>query len=157
MLWPQGRKSMTMPSATAGGSHCLCRTWEAEPSVVELIYTNLMREDIAKIYWDVYQLQRLLGKMPCDTVTEECLHQEMLNSIKECLWHKQDPAPPEESKCPASTPGMNPQADYSTQDCTNYDWLKDMTRGPCEEALAVARDAHWQVLAATVLLEDKID
>ena len=44
---------------------------EVEPSVVELIYTNSMREEIADIYCDVYRLQWLLGKMPCDAETEE--------------------------------------------------------------------------------------
>ena len=32
-----------------------------------------------------------------------------------------------------------------------------MMWGFCEEALAVVRDAHWQALAATVLLEDRIE
>ena len=57
MLCPQGRKSMTMPSAMAGGSHHLHKTWrQSHPSAVELAYANSMREDIAKIYQDMYQL-----------------------------------------------------------------------------------------------------
>ena len=124
MLWTWGRKSMTMPSAMAGGSHCLCETW-AEPSMVELIYANSVREKIAKIYWDMYQLQWLPGKMPCDVEKEEHLHQEILDSIKECLWHKWDPRSLEELRCPARIPRCDPQADYSAQNHGCYDWLKD--------------------------------
>ena len=79
---------------------------EAEPSVVELIYANAMREEIAEIYHDVYQLWWLLGKLPCDAEMEDHLCQEILDSIKECFWHEQDPTLLEErlSWCPTSTP-----------------------------------------------------
>ena len=128
-----------------------------EPSMVELIYANSTREEIAKIYQDVYQLQWLPGKMPCNVETEEQLCQEILDSVKECLWHKWDPTLQEELRCPTSTLRHDPQADYSTQTHANYGWLKDMTWGSCQEALAVVRDAHSQVLVAVALLEDKIE
>ena len=104
-----------------------------------------MREEIVEIYDDVCQLQWLPGKSPCDAEMEEYLHQEILDSIKECLWHKWDPTLPEErpSPHPASTPRCDPQADYSVQNHANYDQLKDTTWGSCEEALAVVRDTHW--------------
>ena len=54
-------------------------------------------------------------------------------------------------------PHQHPQADYSAQNHTNYDQLKDTMCSSCEEALAVARDTHPQALVAAVLLEDKIE
>ena len=48
---------------------------EAEPPMLELIYANSTREDIAKVYWDLYQLWQLLVKMPCDVEMEEHLCQ----------------------------------------------------------------------------------
>ena len=38
-----------------------------------------------------------------------------------------------------------------------YDHFKDLKEGSCEEALAIAQDAHWWVLVAMALLWDKID
>ena len=38
-----------------------------------------------------------------------------------------------------------------------YDHFKDLQEGSCKEPLAVAQDAHQWVLAATALLEDKIE
>ena len=118
---------------------------KVKPSVVELIYANSMREEIAEIYCDVYQLQQLLGKSPCDAETEVHLCQEILDSIKECLWHRWDPTLPEErlSQHPTSTPRNDPQADYSAWNCAYYDQLKDTMWSSCEEAIAVVRDAHW--------------
>ena len=40
------------------------------------------------LYHDVYQLQRLLGKMFCDEEMKACIHQEILDSVKECLQCK---------------------------------------------------------------------
>ena len=59
---------------------------------MELIFPESTREEIAEIYWDVYLLQRSHGELPCDEKTEEFLHQEILDSIKEHLWCKWDPA-----------------------------------------------------------------
>ena len=89
---------------------------------------------------------------------EEHLHQEVLDSVKECLWCKWIPVLLREelSWHPTSAPRHNPQADYSTRNHATYDRFRNMKRDSCEEALAVVRDAHWQVLAAMALLEDKI-
>ena len=61
---------------------------EAEPSTIELVGPEPIGEEIAEIYWDVYQLRRSPGKLPCDGEMEKHLCQEILDSIKECLWHK---------------------------------------------------------------------
>ena len=80
--------------------HAICQgRWQpsakqdmkAAPSAVEVISPDSTREEISQIYHDVYQLQRLPGKSPCDEEMEECLCQEILDSIKECLQHKQVP------------------------------------------------------------------
>ena len=82
------------------------------------------------------------GEISCDVEMGEHLCQEIQDSIKECLWHKWDPAAPEESRCPTSTPRHDHQAEYSAHIQANYDQPKDTMWGSCEEALAVARDAH---------------
>ena len=98
------------------------------------------------------------ASLPVPMETEACLCQDILDSIKECLWHKQIPAQTGEElgQSPVSIPRANPQADYGTRNCANYDRFGDMMQGSCAEALAVVRDTHWQALAAMVLLEDKI-
>ena len=37
-----------------------------------------------------------------------------------------------------------------------YDHFKNMQQDSCEEALAMARDAHWWTLVAATLLEENI-
>ena len=132
---------------------------EVELSTVELICPTPIREESAEIYQDVYQQWRSPVKLLCDGETEELLCQEILDSIKECLQCKWVPTllGEELSHHPTSTSRCDPQADYSAQNCDTYDQFKDMTQGSCEEALAVVRDAHQQALAATALLEDKIE
>ena len=58
--------------------------------------------------------------------------------IKECLWHRQDHAQPEEKlrQSPASTSRPGPQAEYQDTLCTTYDHYKDLKGGLCKEALA---------------------
>ena len=130
---------------------------EAEPYTVELMCLESTREKITEIYWDVYQLWRSTGELPCDGEKEEILQQEILDSIKECLQCKWVPTPPgkEPSWCPADIPRLDPKAEYSAQNCNTYDWFKDIKWGPCEEALAMVRDAHQQAPVAIALLEDK--
>ena len=73
----------------------------AELSVVELVHTNSMREEIGKIYRDIHQLQWLPGKMPCDMEIEEHFCHQILDPIKSTSsisgiphhWRNQD-APP---------------------------------------------------------------
>ena len=96
--------------------------------------------------------------MPCDEKMEVHLHQEIIDSIKECLWNKWVPAQPEDElrQSPGSVPRLDPQAEFQARVCSTYDWFMDVKWGSCEEALAIAWDAHQQVLAAAALLEDKI-
>ena len=128
---------------------------EVESSAIELICPTSTREEIAEIYWDMYQLWRSPGELPCDEEMDDLLCHETLDSIKEHLWHKQDTTLPGEefSWCPTSTPRLT----IAPRTMLTIDWFKDTMWGSCEEALAVARDANWQALVARALLEDKMD
>ena len=132
---------------------------KAEIPAIELVGPDSTKEDIAETYCDMYQLWRLLGELPCDDETEEVLCQEILDSIKECLWCMGVPTLLGEglSQYPAGTSWCNPQTNYSARIHATYDRFKNIKWDSCGEALAIVRDAHQQVLAATAPLEDKIE
>ena len=67
-----------------------------EPTTMELVGPNSTCQDIEDLYHDVYQLWRLLRGSWCKEATEECLHKEVLDSIKECLYLKWPSVQPEE-------------------------------------------------------------
>ena len=52
---------------------------------MEPIDPGLTKEEMKKVYNDVYQLWRSPSKSPSDVEMEESVCQEILNSIKECL------------------------------------------------------------------------
>ena len=54
-------------------------------------------------------------------------------------------------------PRPNPQSEFQRKVSATYDHFKDLKEGSCEEALAMAWDAHRWALVATALLEDKIE
>ena len=56
--------------------------------MMELARLDSSWEDIADLYCNVYQLRRLLWRMLCNEEMEACIHQEILDSVKESLWHK---------------------------------------------------------------------
>ena len=126
---------------------------------MELISPESTREDITEIYHDMNQLQKLPGEMLCDEEREAHICQEILDSVKECLWHKQFPAllVEEPRSSPASIPRLDPQTKYNAWNYATYDRFRDVKQGSCEEALAVARDVHQWVLAAAAMLKDKIE
>ena len=49
---------------------------------------ELIGPEIRKVYNEVYQLKRVPGTSPCDVEMVENIHQEILNSVKECLQHR---------------------------------------------------------------------
>ena len=69
------------------------------------------------LYHDVYQLQRLPGKINCDEEMEAHIYQEILDSVKEHLWHKQLSAflGKEPRQSPAGIPRLTSQAEFSTK------------------------------------------
>ena len=172
--WTSGRLhqeylcQMMFHHATATGKsehdHAICHwgRWEPsaewdverEPTVMELFWPDSSWEDIADLYHDVYQLWRLLGKILCDEETEACIHQEILDSVKECLpckWLSTLPGEePRWSPADASL-GSNPQAKFNARNCATYDRFMDVKWDSCKEALAIARDANQWALAAAAL------
>ena len=58
------------------------RHLEAEPSTIQLVNPESTREEIAEIYYNVYQLLRALGRMLRNREMEELIHQEILDSVK---------------------------------------------------------------------------
>ena len=93
-----------------------------EPSAVELVSPGSTREEIRKVYNDVYQLWRSPSKSPCDAEMEESVHQEILNSVKECLQHRWEHAQPEERLRQSLTGASRPDLQTKFQDrvCTMY-------------------------------------
>ena len=75
------------------------------------------------LYHNVYQLWRLLGRKDCDEGAEECIHWDILDSIKEHLWCKQPSAPPEVEQrwSPANAPRPDPQAELTARNCATYE------------------------------------
>ena len=71
-------------------------------------------EDIADLYHNVYQLWRLPERMLCDEEMEACIHQEILDSVKECLQHKwlSTLLGEEQRQIPAGIPRVDPQAKF---------------------------------------------
>ena len=132
---------------------------EREPTVMEFIQPDSYQEDIAELYCDVYQLQRLLGKIYCDMETEACICQEIMDSVKECIWHEWPSALPEAELrwSPANIPRLDSQVEFNTRNHATYDRSMGNKQDSYKEALAMARDTHQWALAVTALLEDKIE
>ena len=132
---------------------------EGESTVMELARPDSSWEDIVDLYCTVFQLRRLLGRMLCNKEMQAHIFQEILESVKECLWCKQLSAllGLELRWSPASVPRLDLQADFQARNCAACDRFMDVSWDSCEEALAAARDAHQRVLVAVALLEDKIE
>ena len=96
--------------------------------------------------------------MVCDEEMEAHICQEILDSIREHLWHKgvSSLLGEEPRGSPGDIPRLDPQAKFQARHHTTYDMFRGMKQDSCEEVLAVARDIHPWALAAMALLEDKI-
>ena len=90
---------------------------------MELICPDSSWEDIVDLYHDVYQLWRLQGRICCDERTEECICQDILDSIKECLWCKQLSMLPEAEQIQSSagTPSPSPHTKFIPMNHANYE------------------------------------
>ena len=99
-----------------------------EPSDIELIGPGLTREEIRKVYNDLYQLWRSPSKSPCDVEMEKSVCQEILKCIKKCLWHRQGHTQPEERlrQSPASDSRPDLWAKFQDRVCTMYDHFRDL-------------------------------
>ena len=125
---------------------------------MDLIGPEMSWAKIRVIYNEVYQLWKLPDRSPCDEETGEKICQKILDSVKECLQHGWVPAQPEKELkwSPTSTSKTDAQAEFQARPCAFYDHFKNMQQKSCQEALAMARDAHWQTLVAVALLEENI-
>ena len=64
--------------------------WDAtvEAPAIKVVGYKTTREGIIALYHEVYQLRRGPRAVPCDPEMEEEIHPEILESLKECLWHR---------------------------------------------------------------------
>ena len=70
-----------------------------ETPTIDLVGYKATQEEIFMLYQEVYQLKRAPGTVPGDLREAEEVHQEILDSLKEHLWHGWSgigPAQPEE-------------------------------------------------------------
>ena len=155
-MWPLwGRRNMTGWFAMAGQN-----SQSNEASTRRLppwcIDPNFTWEEIQGLYQELYQLQRLCGGSHCEEATEEWLQEEILASIRECLWLCMPPE--DEGEHPSSTPPWRDSwTEYHNSICGTHKRLTAGKQGQDNEILAFSRDAHWKALVAATLLEEGIE
>ena len=105
----------------------------------------------------MYQLEKAPGAELCNAEMAENIHQEILNSVKEHLWHRWDSAQSSEGLGwrPTGTPRPTPGSQFQHEFQVTYKHFRDLREGSCEQALAMAWDAHRQALAAAAYLKIK--
>ena len=89
---------------------------------MDLVGPEMSQGEIRVIYNDVYQLQRLPGRSPCDKLTAKQICQEILDSIKEHLWRSQLEEEPKWS--PTGTSKMDAQAEFQARTHATYNHSK---------------------------------
>ena len=72
------------------------RDIQVEVPAIELLTHKTIWEEIMGIYHQVYQLKRNPREVPCSQDMEEETHIEILEMLKEHLWHRWGPTQPEE-------------------------------------------------------------
>ena len=176
--WMAGRlhheylcQQMFAPAATTGWSEHDCAIhwgwrkpspeWDlaVEPTAMELVHPNSTHEDIGDLYQDVYQLQRLPRRGQWENTTKKCLCEDILDSLKECLWLKQPSAQPQERhrQMPANITWPDGQLEFVVANPHIYEEFMALKEDSCEGMLAMVRDAHHQALAVAAKVEDKIE
>ena len=102
-------------------------------------------------------MRRTPGLVPGSPEVAEQTHQEILDSLRECLNHRQGSDQPEE---PRQTSRSSVMVEYHAQTqaiSEHFGCYWDCQQDSREEALRVARDAHCQALATAVMLEGHIE
>ena len=68
--------------------------WDAslEVPTVDLVGYKTSGEETFTLYQEIYQLKRAPGAIPGDPEETERTHLEILDSLKEHLWHRSYPA-----------------------------------------------------------------
>ena len=99
----------------------------AEAPAIELVTYENTWEEIMGVYNEVYQLKRNPMVVPCSEETVEEISIEILETLKECLWHRQGSAQPEEEQRWRSTGTrtyrMPAQAEFHAQMQATFDHL----------------------------------
>ena len=90
---------------------------------------------------------------------EEHICQEILDSIKECLWNKQPSTllEAEQRWRLANAHRPDPQAEFAAMHHTTYEQFATRQWDSCKEALALTRYAHQHALVAVAILEEKME
>ena len=125
-----------------------------EAPTMNIIWPGMLWVDIRNIYNDVYQLRRLLGESPCDNTTAKKTHQSILESLKECLWHRWEHAQSPEQWDSDSALSSDPPPEFQPGVHAPYKHIKPDSY---EEALAVVWDVHCHALITAHILEDHIE
>ena len=131
----------------------------AEPTAMELVHPDSTWKDIGDLYWDVHKLQRLPRRGQPEEATKECLHQDILDSLKECLQLKWLSAQPEEWcwQMPANVTQPDAQSECVAANCHTYEGFTALKEDSCGGMFAIAKDTNCQALVAMSMLEDKIE
>ena len=126
---------------------------------MHLLTEETTQEEVLALHHEVYQLKRSPREVPCSKDIAEEIHLEILETLKEHLWHRWGPTPPErESR--QSTSRMPAQAELHTQVQVTYNHFGCHCRRQQEsqeEALWLAKDVCHQALVAVAMLEGHIE
>ena len=150
---PPGERSGIMLFARAADSPHLSK---ARVQRYPLLSSWALR--LKGVQWSI-QLKRVPRAEPCDAEMAQNIYQEIIDSIKECLYHRWDCTQlmEEPGWRSTGTSRLDPMSKFQQKNCAAYDHFRDIKEGSCEESLAVAQDAHRQALVAAALLKDKIE
>ena len=121
---------------------------------MELISPDSTCQEIEDLYQDMCQLQRLLRRSQCKEPMVECIQKEILDSIKEHLWHKwlsiQLEGKQEQSSTDASWPGLH--AAFAAANQETYEKFTAAQKDSYEEMMAIMRDIAGKADGAVELL-----
>ena len=130
-LRPPGKRSGIILFAGAANSSHPSKTWVQRYLPSNTWASRSQKEEVHRVYNEVYQLKRVSGAEPCDGEMAENIHQDILNSVKECLHHRQDNAQPMEEINQRSngTSRPDPWSEFQWKDHATYDHFWDTKRG----------------------------
>ena len=93
-----------------------------ETPTIILIGYETTQEEIFMLYQEVYKLMRAPETIPGDPREVEEVHQEILYSLKECLWHRKGPTQPEEPEQESAIMSrLDPWSDFQQRMQLTYD------------------------------------
>ena len=127
---------------------------------MELLTPKSTWEVIMALYYQVYQLKRNLGEVPCSKDIAEETHLEILEMLKACLQCRWGPTQPEGLRQFTTTTRTPAQVDFYTQmqmTCNHFGHFQDRQQESQMEILRVVRDDHCWALAVAAMLEGHIE